>query len=159
MKYERKIKIILNREIFEALIVCVKKAYPNEACGLIFGDIKKFDLIEGYEIHFIGKKFNCLQSDKKSPVAFLIDNIERFNEVFQEAAQKFNLRLISIFHSHPGGAYPSGIDKKNMVFLNNCGIKAFKNQIWTIIDARSFELNGFIFFNNELKQIDVKIED
>ena len=158
MDYQDNLKIFLDNEILEKMIKCVKKAYPNEACGLIFGDIIKVDDLIEYEIHYVGKKFNCFESDRKSPVAFLIDNFEELNSIFLEASQKHELKLISIFHSHPAGAYPSGTDKNHMLFLDDCVNRAFKNQIWTIMDASNEELNGFIYFNKEFKRVEVKIK-
>lgn len=153
MKFEKDIRIILNQKTFDDLKICVKKASPNEACGLIFGEIKEIQVPKGFQYHYIAQKFECFESDRKSPVAFLIENIERLNEVWQNAAQKFNLRLISIFHSHPAGSSPSGVDHDNMIFLDNCGNRAFKNQIWTIMDAQNFNLNAYIYYNEEIMKV------
>ncbi|MHA1489776.1 MAG: Mov34/MPN/PAD-1 family protein [Promethearchaeota archaeon] len=157
IKFEKDIKIILNNKTLDDLKTCVKKSQPNEACGLIFGDIKEIVRAGEYHYEYIGKKFNCIESDKKSPVEFLMEDIEKLNEVFQDAAQKYDLRLISIFHSHPAGAYPSGVDTRNMKYLDNCGNNAFRNQIWTIMDAQNHELNGFIYFNEEFMQVGLEI--
>lgn len=161
MKFEEDIKIVLDKDIVVKLKTCVKNASPHEACGLIFGDIKQVQIpnSEEYQIHYIGKKFNCIESNEKSPVAFLINDIEKLNEIFKEASQRYNLRMVSIFHSHPSGAHPSGVDHGNMEYLDDCGNRAFKNQIWTIMDARTNELNGFIYFNKEFMQVDVKFID
>ena len=161
MKFEKDIKIVIDQEILATLKACVKNASPNEACGLIFGDIKQVQKpdSEEYEIHYVGKKFNCIESNEKSPVAFLINDIEKLNAIFKEASQQYNLRLVSIFHSHPSGAHPSGVDHGNMEYLDDCGNKAFKNQIWTIMGARKLKLNGFIYYNKELMQVDVKVKD
>ena len=156
MKFEKDIIIILTEDLIAQLKKCVKNAIPNEACGLIFGDIKEYRVIEGYQYHYIAKKFECFESDKKSPVSFLIDNIEKLNEVFQNAAKNYRMRLISIFHSHPSGNAPSGVDFDNMVYLDNCGNKAFKNQIWTIMDGQNFKLNAYIYFNQEFLKIAIK---
>jgi len=161
LKFEEDIKIVLDKDIVVKLKTCVKNASPHEACGLIFGDIKQVQIpnSEEYQIHYIGKKFNCIESNEKSPVAFLINDIEKLNEIFKEASQRYNLRMVSIFHSHPSGAHPSGVDHGNMEYLDDCGNRAFKNQIWTIMDARTNELNGFIYFNKEFMQVDVKFID
>ncbi len=87
----------------------------------------------------------------------MINDLEKLNAIFKEAAQINKLRLVSIFHSHPSGAHPSGVDYGNMEYLDDCGNKAFKNQIWTIMGSRKQKLNGYIFYNNELMQVDVKI--
>lgn len=157
MKFENDIKIALDQKIIDDMKNCVKKAKPNEACGLIFGSIEEVNGDNGFQYHYIGRKFNCFESDRKSPVAFLIQNIEKLNEIFLEASQKYNLRLISIFHSHPAGSHPSGVDERNMKYLDDCGNKAFKNQIWTIMNGSNFNLNGFIYFNKVFMQVEVKL--
>ena len=90
IRFEKDIKLILNTILFNQLIECVKSASPNEACGLIFGDIEEIDYKGEYQYHYIGKKFNCIESNQKSPVAFLMNNIEDLNRIFQEAFQKHN---------------------------------------------------------------------
>lgn len=156
MKFEKDITIIIKQEIFDQLKRCVKNASPNEACGFIFGTIEQINNNGDYHYRYIGKKFECVKGHQ-SPVSFLIDNVEMLNNIWSEAYQKHKLNLISIFHSHPGGAYPSGVDTRNMKFLDDCGNKAFKNQIWTIMDASNHELNGFIYFNKEFVQTSVEI--
>ncbi|KKL25118.1 hypothetical protein LCGC14_2408510, partial [marine sediment metagenome] len=109
MKFEIDIKIVIDQEILAKLKTCVKNASPNEACGLIFGTIKQVQITdsEKNEIHYIGKQFNCIESNEKSTVSFLINDIEKLNAIFKKAAQQNNMRMVSIFHSHPYGAYPS----------------------------------------------------
>ena len=155
MEFQKDIKIIINEEIFEKLVLCVKNASPYEACGLIFGEIEEVKVEEGFQYHYIGQMFECIESTKKSTVSFLIDNIEELNEIYQTAARKYNKRLVSIFHSHPGGAHPSGVDNRNMKHLND--FKPFRNLIWTIMSASNKKLNGFIYFNMEFFQVKIKI--
>lgn len=155
---EKDIKLILNQIILNDLIECVKTAIPNEACGLIFGEIREINYKDEFQYHFVGKQFNCIESNQKSPVAFLMNNLEELNRIFEVAFKKYGLHLISIFHSHPGGNNPSEIDLSNMRLLDNCGNRAFKNQIWTIMNAKNKKLNGYMLFNNEFIQIEVEIK-
>lgn len=149
--------MVINQETFEQLKLCVKNARPNEACGLIFGDIEQRKVIDGFQYLYFTKKFDCIEPDRKSPVEFLIINIEKLNQIFYNASQNHNLRLVSIFHSHPSGAHPSGYDLQNMKLLDKFENKAFKNQIWTIMDGNNYKLNGFIYLEKELQQIKVKV--
>jgi len=158
MRYEKDIILFLGQNLIEKLEVCVNNARPNEACGLIFGTIKEIKLNEGFQYQYNAQKFECFDSDEKSPVAFLIENIELLNEVWQHAARKFNLQLISIFHSHHAGASPSGIDHENMIYLDDCGNRAFRNQIWTIMDAQNFHIKAFMYLNGEIIEIIIKID-
>jgi len=155
MKFQKDIKIIITEEIFEKLSLCVKNASPYEACGLIFGEIEEVKVEAGFQYHYIGQMFECIESTKKSTVSFLIDNIEELNEIYQTKASIHNKRLVSIFHSHPGGAHPSGVDTRNMKHLND--FKAFRNLIWTIMSASNEELNGFIYFNMEFFRVKIEI--
>ena len=155
MKLLEDIKFIIDDEIFKKLTTCVKNASPYEACGLIFGEINEKKVEDGFQYHYLGQRFECIESTNKSTVAFLIDNIEELNEIYKTAAKKYNKRLISIFHSHPGGTSPSGVDTDNMKHLNK--FKLFKNLIWTIMSAGNYDLNGFIYFNKEFFQILVEI--
>ena len=68
MKFEKDILIIVNQNIIDNLKICVKNASPNEACGLIFGDIKEVQVSEWFQYNYISKKFECLESDKNSTV-------------------------------------------------------------------------------------------
>ncbi|TFF89824.1 MAG: hypothetical protein EU548_06140 [Promethearchaeota archaeon] len=169
MKELEDIKIIISKSILDELVNCVKSAYPNEACGLIFGDKKEIqnpNKKEDYFYHFIGKIFHCFESDKKSPVAFLMENVAMLNKIYQEIYKKHKLSLISIFHSHPSGNFPSGVDAKNMKRLDEFNIEyrgkklnnPFKNVIWVIMDASNKKMNSFIYINSEIVQTDIKIQ-
>ncbi len=152
---------------------CVINAYPNEACGLIFGSVKQIEKqsrLNDYIIQFTARNFSCIESDKESGVAFYIENIEKLHEAVLSQRYALNLekniRIISIFHSHPSGSHPSSIDKSNMKFLDDFSSseqpfvsKAFKNQIWTIMDASNYNINAFLYFNGEFLQIELNIVD
>ena len=162
MKRENDIKLILSLSIVESLKKCKRNAMPIESCGLIFGEIAKVEIDpEKHQIHYVGKQFYCLKSNVESLGSFnLIQDSDKYFEIHQEAVIRNKLRMISIFHSHPVPAYPSSIDEENMKFLDkDVGIvkNPFKNQIWTIMDMNTEKINGFIYFNKELLQIDLQI--
>lgn len=164
MKVEKDIIIILPEQIIAKLKICNKEASPIEACGLIFGDIKRIEVNEeDYQIHYNAKEFYCLKSNIESYGSFaLIEDSEKYYEIHQDAVFNKRLRMISIFHSHPVPAYPSSIDIDNMKYLDrNIGSKRnpFKNQIWTIMDMNTEEINCFIYFNDELMQVKLHIDE
>lgn len=149
----------MNFEVLEEIKLCVEKAKPNEACGLIFGRIeeqKKPNSKDEFFYHFYGKKFECIESSHKSPIAFLMDDYTKLIELSSTYSKEYNYQLISIFHSHPGRAYPSGIDIPYMEGYYKSGVSKFKHLIWTIMNANSEKLNGFIYVFNELKQIQIR---
>ncbi|MBD3213419.1 MAG: hypothetical protein GF311_12500 [Candidatus Lokiarchaeota archaeon] len=162
MKFQKDIKLILSNTLLNEMGICIDNAYPNEACGLVFGQrtqVKNPEDPEDYFYDFIGEKFECIESDKKSAISFLIENLEKLNQIYQEAHEKYNMKLVSIFHSHPSGNHPSGVDKENMTRLQKSGLKSFQFIIWTIMDGETKDLNGFMILNDEIVQIEVIIKN
>ena len=158
MKHEKDIILSINKELLAEIYQCVEKASPNEACGLIFGKIQEEQKSKNkneYSYYYHSYKFECIESSLKSPVAFLMDNYEKLIDISNKYSK--NMQLLSIFHSHPGSAYPSGVDIPYMKNYYKSGINKFKHLIWTIINAKSQELNGFIIIFDELKQISIQI--
>jgi proteasome lid subunit RPN8/RPN11 len=167
IEYQEDIKLQVSKEILNELKKCVQVAYPNEACGIVFGEISQIPneaLEDDYFYYYTAKKFSCIRSDKKSMVAFLIKNIEQLHQTIVKAMSELDIkkqtRLISIFHSHPSGNRPSSSDIENMRFLNEFSnrdhkfiSKAFKNLIWLIMDGSSFDLNGSILILTYIKLI------
>ncbi len=171
MKKQGDIILIIKQPIFESLKLCVQKAYPNESFGLIFGSKPKEIPLKNpgeFQYYYIAEVFECIQSDRSSPVDFLMENIEELYRVINNANKKHNARVLSIFHSHPSGSYPSGFDINYMKFLDDFYRKVLnspipikmpiKNQIWTIMDGSNFDINGFIYLENEIQQIQLRIE-
>lgn len=117
-----------------------QSANPNEAVALLFGAIKSQSNQLIYEVKLIEE----FQSTLPSPVSFLLDDIELLYNKWQSAQQQ-GFKLISVFHSHPGSAYPSHIDKINMINL----AKVYPKIIWVIYGNYSKELNAFILLEKE----------
>jgi len=162
MKFQKDITLFIDSKILETISRCVDNSYPNEAFGLILGPQPKeiqLDFDEGFQYHNYGEKFECIESSEKSPVSFLMDNTEELFKIHENAKNKYNRRVLSIFHSHPSGAYPSGIDRNYMKILDESYSKVYKNQIWTIMDASNKDLNGFIYFHDELMKISLEITE
>jgi len=147
-------------ELFKHLENCVDKSYPNEACGLIFGRVfeqRSSNGEEYYSYHYNGYKFECIESSHKSPVAFIMDDYINLIKISNFYSKNYNYQLLSIFHSHPGGAHPSAVDIPYMESFHKSKLAKFKHLIWTIMDAKSKEFNGFIFIFNEIRQISIQI--
>ncbi|MBY9003204.1 MAG: Mov34/MPN/PAD-1 family protein [Candidatus Lokiarchaeota archaeon] len=169
MKIQNDIKLLVNPEILSKLIKCVEKAFPSEACGLIFGNILEVPNEQqenDYYYHYICRKFRCISPDKSSSVFFLIENEELLHDIIMketcEGQEYKDMRLISIFHSHPKGTFPSFSDMDQMRYLDyfssikhNYGNKAFKNLIWVIMDSVNHNMNGFIDFEREIQQVKI----
>lgn len=82
-----------------------KDQSPNESCAILFGKTENDKLVV-QELYIADNK-------EESPVNFTISN-EQLILGYQEAEKK-NLEVIGIFHSHPSSEpYPSETDKKFM---------------------------------------------
>ena len=169
MKFQKDIILFIDKDILSRIKKCVEISSPNEAFGLILGPQPKeisLGSSKGFQYHYHGEKFECIESNEKSSVSFIMDNTSKLFEVLDSAMKKYNRRVLSIFHSHPSGAHPSGFDINYMKFLAESHDKVYnsayrvrigiKNQIWTIMDSTSQDLNGFIYLKDELMQISVK---
>lgn len=169
MKIQNDIKLLVNPEILSNLIKCVENAFPSEACGLIFGNVLEVpneQQEDDYYYHYICRKFHCISPDKSSSVFFLIENEELLHDIImketRESPDYKDMRLISIFHSHPKGTFPSFSDMDQMRYLDyfssikhDYGNKAFKNLIWVIMDSVNHNMNGFIDFERKIQQVKI----
>jgi len=82
-----------------------KEKEPNESCAILFG--------KNENTHFLIKEIFLTKNIEESPVSFTISNDELIEAYIQ--AEKKNLDIIGIFHSHPESpAYPSITDQKYM---------------------------------------------
>ena len=171
MKFQKDIILFISQDTFERLKSCVQKSSPNEAFGLILGPKPKEITLNNsreFQYHYIAEIFECIKSDKSSPVDFLMENIEELYNIIKDAYMKYNRRVLSIFHSHPAGSHPSGFDLNYMKYLDefynevlNSSVMMkipIKNQIWTIMDANNSDINGFIYLEREVQQIQIIID-
>ncbi|GAG79272.1 unnamed protein product, partial [marine sediment metagenome] len=74
MRFENDIIFFIDKNIFNELEQCIENATPNEACGLIFGEIQEINNNGDFKYKYYSKDFQCIASSNKSPVAFLLDN-------------------------------------------------------------------------------------
>jgi proteasome lid subunit RPN8/RPN11 len=155
---EKDIIFHVNKKKLPLFIKCVKTASPNEASGLIFGNIEQYKQMDEYQYHYFSKYFECIESNYKSPVAFLLDDDETLYQIALKVELQQDLRLIGVFHSHPSGTTPSSVDYNNMKTFYDANITKFKHLIWIIMDSQNYEINGFMIFNGALTQIQVELE-
>jgi proteasome lid subunit RPN8/RPN11 len=158
LKFEKDIIFHINIDLLHKLISCVDKAFPNEATGLLFGNIEQVNLKNDFLYHYYVKNFKCTESSHKSPVAFLLDNDELLFKISYKIEKEEGLNVIGIFHSHPSETYPSSVDNYYMKIFYDSGILKFKHLIWVIMDSESKESMAFVFLKGELTQISLKID-
>ena len=158
MRFENDIVFVISEDLKGTLHKCIEKAYPNEACGFIFGNILEINDDGNFKYRYYSKTFQCIESSISSPTSFLMDNDIKLLES-NITLKKKGQKLLAIFHSHPTGAHPSSIDKKSMKYYHKCGIKKFKHLIWLIVDSKNKNINGFIYLDNKLNRIRIEIRD
>ena len=159
MRLEKDIVFTVGRDLTRKIDKCIEKAHPNEACGFLFGDIQEINNNGDFKYTYYSKIFQCIESSKLSPVAFLLDNDQKILELSNNITQDKKMQLLAIFHSHPAGANPSSIDKKCMKHYHNCGIKNFNHLVWIIVGSRNKDINGFIYLDNNLTQIKIEVSE
>jgi proteasome lid subunit RPN8/RPN11 len=159
MRFEEDIIFVLKKDIIGIISNCIKKVYPNEASGFIFGSIKEFNEKGDYKYKYYAEIFQCVSSSVLSPASFLIDDDRKLLELSNTILIRDGLKLLAILHSHPNGATPSNFDKKYMKYYHNCGIKKFSHLVWIIVDSSNQNINGFIYLENNLTRIGVEISE
>ena len=126
-------KIILSQSIKKVLQHHAENEKPNESCAILFG--KENTILEIF----------LTDNIEKSPVNFTISN-EQLIEAYQTAEKK-ELDIIGIFHSHPNSiAFPSETDKK---FMQSNPV------VWIIYSGIKKNFNAFIL-ESELKEVLIK---
>ncbi|MEO9308346.1 Mov34/MPN/PAD-1 family protein [Nitrosotalea sinensis] len=115
-----------------------KKNSPNESCAILFG--KTENNITTIKDIFFAKNI------EESPVNFTISNDELISAYSQ--AEKKNLDVSGIFHSHPvSEPYPSSTDKKYM---------EVNDVPWVIFSNIEDKFMAYIY-NSGIVQIPLKV--
>lgn len=118
--------IVITKAQKELLLEHALSYNPNESCAILFG-------INENEKSTVKDVFLAENIDE-SPVNFTISN-EELLKAYQ-IAEKKNLDIVGIFHSHPGSdAFPSSTDKK---FMHANPV------VWIISSGKSSELKAFL---------------
>lgn len=119
-------KIKLTQSQKKILLEHAKNEKPNEACAILFGNIK--------EQNIIVNDIFLTKNVEKSTVNFTISN-EQLIEGYKLAEEK-KMDVVGIFHSHPESiARPSNTDKK---FMQSNPV------VWIIYSGTSNEFRSFI---------------
>jgi [CysO sulfur-carrier protein]-S-L-cysteine hydrolase len=130
--------IVLTKNQTDILKHHSEKNSPNEACAILFG--KTEDHIATVKEVFLTKNI------ENSPVNFTISPEELISAYSK--AERENLDVSAIFHSHPGSiAYPSTTDKKFM---------EINPVIWIIFSNIHDEFKAYIY-DLDLIPVPVKI--
>ncbi len=134
--------IIISENTKQKIIKHADLSYPNECCGILFGNRKNNDTLILTDVK---ETENNLDSGKE----FEINPLEVYRA--EKEYKEKNLELIGFYHSHPDKrAVLSEKDKRNMisgmvyiiVSVNGSGVK--EAGIWMIIgpDSEIEEIRG-----------------
>ena len=98
-------EIVLSKNHIDVLRKHAMENIPNESCAILFG--------KSENIRFLTKEIFLTKNLEQSPISFTISNDELISAYGH--AEKKNLEIVGIFHSHPdSAAYPSMTDQKYM---------------------------------------------
>ena len=122
----------------DVLVKHARNNTPNESCAILFGRIEND--------HFTVKDVFLTKNIQDSPVNFTISNEDLIKGY--EEAEKRNLDVVGIFHSHPGSsAYPSLTDQKYMEI----------NPVpWIIFSNKNNEFKAYVF-DSKIISVDLAV--
>ena len=129
--------IILSDKDKQELAKYAESEKPYESCAILVGN----ETDENWTV----KELILTENTAKSKVTFTISPDKEFE--VDQIAQKSNMEIVCIFHSHPESeAYPSETDKKFM------RVNPFP---WIIYSGKTEEMNCFILEDENVKQISI----
>ena len=130
----------LSKKIYDAMIVHAKKGFPNEACGILAGDLKKETVSE----------FFPMKNLDESSISYFMDPKEQLL-VFKKMRQE-NIEMTAIFHSHVASeAYPSQKDVR-LAFYPEVSYL-----IVSLSDRKNPVLRSFIIQDEKITEEEIKI--
>ena len=136
-------EILLNQKQVDALTQHSKKAGPSESCAMLLGT-------HSDQQWNVKEVFLTRNAHNDSETSFII-HPEELLQGYQ-LAEKKQLELVGIFHSHPdSSASPSNFDKKFM--------KVNGDIPWIIFSGINTDLKAFILEENmeDTKEIKIKV--
>jgi len=130
--------IILTHEHILQLTNLAKQSLPKESCAFLLGtgenEVAVTDILP-------------MRNADESMVSFSIEP----KEILQvyEAAEKKNVQIAGIFHSHPAKPAPSSTDKRFM---------EINPVIWLIYSTIDGHFKAYIYDDN-VREVDIKIKE
>lgn len=135
-------RLVISRTNYIKIIKHCQQKKPDEACGIMTGICMKDDGIV--------KEVNIMNNLKKSSKEYLMDPEEQF-AVFKRMRDN-NLKLISIYHSHP--------DTKAVPSLKDIEMAYYKEALYSIISLKEeqpvFRVFSIDSENYHEKELEIK---
>jgi proteasome lid subunit RPN8/RPN11 len=129
----------ITREQSRLLIEETRKRCPEEACGLLFGDVSGKEAVV--------KKTVTVRNVLESPTNFQIDPEEFLRELSE--AEKEGMQFIGFFHSHPTTPQPSVTDLRYM--------QLWPGEIWLVISSTDYTMKAYRTVDGEVVEVPVEI--
>jgi len=126
--------IFLTAAHIRRLIGIAKDALPNESCAFLLGHNDRV------------AEILPMRNIDDSPVTFSIEPTELIYAY--NLAETKGMDVIAIFHSHPAKAWPSSTDVKFM---------EINPVVWVIYSTIENQLKAFVYDDDCIKEIDIRI--
>jgi len=135
-------EILLNQKQVDILIEHSEKSRPNESCAMLLGS-------HNDQQWNVKEVFLTRNAHTDSGTSFIITPEELLQGY--QLAEKKQLELVGVFHSHPNSAAsPSNFDKKFM--------KVNGDVPWIIFSGINTDLRAFILEENTEDEKEIKIK-
>jgi [CysO sulfur-carrier protein]-S-L-cysteine hydrolase len=130
--------LILTQIELNKLVYFANKSLPNESCALLLGNYNNEN-----EIKVIDSL--AMRNSDESPISFRIESQELINGYL--TAEKMNLNVVGIFHSHPAPPMPSSTDK---IFMEI-------NPVVWLIYSTLINLSRAYIFEQKIREVQLKV--
>ena len=130
--------LILTQIELNKLVYFANKSLPNESCALLLGNYNNEN-----EIKVIDSL--AMRNSDESPRSFRIESQELINGYL--TAEKMNLNVVGIFHSHPAPPIPSSTDK---IFME------INPVVWLIYSTLISQSRAYIF-EQKIREVQLKV--
>jgi [CysO sulfur-carrier protein]-S-L-cysteine hydrolase len=130
--------LILTQIELNKLVYFANKSLPNESCALLLGNYNNEN-----EIKVIDSL--AMRNSDESPRSFKIESQELINGYL--TAEKMNLNVVGIFHSHPAPPIPSSTDK---IFME------INPVVWLIYSTLINQCRAYIF-ERKIREVQLKV--
>lgn len=130
--------LILTQIELNKLVYFANKSLPNESCALLLGNNNNQN-----EIKVIDSL--AMRNSDESPRSFRIESQELINGYL--TAEKMNLNVVGIFHSHPAPPIPSSTDK---IFME------INPVVWLIYSTLINQSRAYIF-EQKIREVQLKV--
>jgi len=117
------------------------KAFPVEACALLFG--------KRGNGKFLVKLARITRNKLCSSARFEVDAQEFYNAL--KKAEGEGLELLGFFHSHHAKPEPSQIDLQ--------GMRLWEGYVWLIFSTLDYSMKAYLMSESKVEEVEVRIKN